>query len=93
MIRRPPRSTLFPYTTLFRSGTERIYKIVLSLRNFSRLDEAEFKKVNVHDGIDSTLMILGNQLKATSGHSEIQVIKEYGDISDVECYQIGRAHV
>ncbi|MEM6401134.1 MAG: ATP-binding protein [Cyanobacteria bacterium P01_D01_bin.116] len=67
-------------------GTERIYKIVLSLRNFSRLDEAEFKKVNVHDGIDSTLMILGNQLKATSGHSEIQVIKEYGDISDVECY-------
>ncbi len=67
-------------------GTERIYKIVLSLRNFSRLDEAEFKKVDVHDGIDSTLMILGNQLKATSAHSEIQVIKEYGDIPNVECY-------
>lgn len=67
-------------------GTERIYKIVLSLRNFSRLDEAEYKKVNIHDGIDSTLMILGNQLKATSVHSEIQVIKEYGDIPDVECY-------
>ncbi|MGB6294657.1 MAG: ATP-binding protein [Rivularia sp. (in: cyanobacteria)] len=67
-------------------GTERIYKIVLSLRNFSRLDEAEFKKVDIHDGIDSTLMILGNQLKATSAHSEIQVIKQYGDIPDVECY-------
>ena len=67
-------------------GTERIYKIVLSLRNFSRLDEAEFKKVDIHDGIDSTLMMLGNQLKATSKHSEIQVIKEYGDIPDVECY-------
>jgi signal transduction histidine kinase len=67
-------------------GTERIYKIVLSLRNFSRLDEAEFKKVDIHDGIDSTLMILGNQLKATSEYSEIQVIKEYGDIPDVECY-------
>ncbi|WP_414624556.1 ATP-binding protein [Calothrix sp. CCY 0018] len=67
-------------------GTERIYKIVLSLRNFSRLDEAEFKKVNIHDGIDSTLMILGNQLKATSAHSQIQVIKEYGDIPNVECY-------
>ncbi len=67
-------------------GTERIYKIVLSLRNFSRLDEAEFKKVNIHDGIDSTLMILGSQLKAASGHDEIQIIKEYGDIPDVECY-------
>jgi signal transduction histidine kinase len=67
-------------------GTERIYKIVLSLRNFSRLDEAEFKKVDIHQGIDSTLMILGNQLKATSKHSEIQVIKEYGDIPLVECY-------
>ncbi|MBV6624877.1 MAG: GHKL domain-containing protein [Rivularia sp. (in: Bacteria)] len=67
-------------------GTERIYKIVLSLRNFSRLDEAEFKEVDVHEGIDSTLMILGNQLKANSKHSEIQVIKEYGDIPDVECY-------
>ena len=67
-------------------GTERIYKIVLSLRNFSRLDEAEFKKVDIHEGIDSTLMILGNQLKATSEHSQIQVIKEYDDIPLVECY-------
>ncbi|MGD1911682.1 MAG: sensor histidine kinase [Rivularia sp. (in: cyanobacteria)] len=67
-------------------GTERIYKIVLSLRNFSRLDESEFKKVDIHEGIDSTLMILGNQLKATSEHSEIQVIKEYDNIPDVECY-------
>ena len=67
-------------------GTERIYKIVLSLRNFSRLDEADFKAVDIHDGIDSTLMILGNQLKASSEHSEIQVIKEYGDIPRVECY-------
>ncbi len=67
-------------------GTERIYKIVLSLRNFSRLDEAEFKKVNIHDGIDSTLMILGNKLRATSKHSEIQVVKEYGDIPVIECY-------
>ncbi|MCJ8279884.1 MAG: ATP-binding protein [Rivularia sp. ALOHA_DT_140] len=67
-------------------GTERIYKIVLSLRNFSRLDEADFKKVDIHEGIDSTLMILGNQLKTTSEHSEVQVIKEYEDIPNVECY-------
>ncbi len=67
-------------------GTERIYKIVLSLRNFSRLDEAEFKKVDIHDGIDSTLMILGNKFKGTAEHSDIQVVKEYGDIPLVECY-------
>ena len=67
-------------------GTERIYKIVLSLRNFSRLDEADFKEVDIHEGIDSTLMILGNQLKATPEHSEIKVVKEYGEIPGVECY-------
>ncbi|BAY87490.1 two-component sensor histidine kinase [Calothrix parasitica NIES-267] len=67
-------------------GTERIYKIVLSLRNFSRLDEADFKEVDIHQGIDSTLMILQNQLKATPKHSEIKVVKEYGEIPGVECY-------
>ncbi|MBF2015966.1 MAG: GHKL domain-containing protein [Rivularia sp. T60_A2020_040] len=67
-------------------GTERIYKIVLSLRNFSRLDEAEFKQVDIHQGIDSTLMILGNKLKTTSQHNEIQIVKDYGDIPFVECY-------
>lgn len=68
------------------AGSERIYKIVLSLRNFSRLDEAEFKEVNIHDGIDSTLIILGNHLKVTPEHSEIQIIKEYSDIPLIECY-------
>ncbi|MDB9380252.1 PAS domain S-box protein, partial [Nodularia sphaerocarpa] len=67
-------------------GTDRIREIVLSLRNFSRLDEAEFKRVNIHDGLDSTLMILQNRLKVKPNHPEILVIKEYGNLPAVECY-------
>ncbi|MBD3560358.1 GAF domain-containing protein, partial [Planktothrix sp. FACHB-1355] len=67
-------------------GVERIRQIVLSLRNFSRLDQAETKPVNIHEGIDSTLMILHHQLKATAENCAIQVIKEYGELPLVECY-------
>ena len=67
-------------------GSDRIREIVLSLRNFSRLDEAEIKPVNLHDGIDNTLMILQHRLKVTSDRPEIQVIKKYGDLSLIECY-------
>jgi two-component system, NtrC family, sensor kinase len=67
-------------------GTERINEIVLSLRNFSRHDEAEFKRVDIHQGIESTLMILQNCLKATPEHPEIIVIKEYGQLPLIECY-------
>ncbi|MFN6569741.1 sensor histidine kinase [Dendronalium sp. ChiSLP03b] len=68
------------------SGTERIRDIVLSLRNFSRLDESEFKAVDIHEGIDNTLMILQHRLKATDKSPEIQVIKNYGNLPNVECY-------
>lgn len=67
-------------------GTTRIREIVLSLRNFARTDEAGMKSVNIHDGIDSTLTILHNQLKAKSTRPEIEVIREYGDLPLVECY-------
>jgi signal transduction histidine kinase len=67
-------------------GAERIKKIILSLRNFSRLDEAVIKDVDIHDGLDSTLMILQNQLKAKSDNTEIQIITEYGNLPRVECY-------
>ncbi|MBD2447099.1 MASE1 domain-containing protein [Nostoc sp. FACHB-152] len=67
-------------------GTDRIRHIVLSLRNFSRMDEAEFKAVDIHAGIDSTLMILQHRLKATSERPEIEVIKDYGNLPLVECY-------
>ncbi|MBD3562283.1 HAMP domain-containing histidine kinase, partial [Planktothrix sp. FACHB-1355] len=67
-------------------GVDRICQIVLSLRNFSRLDEAEMKPVNLHEGIDSTLLILQNRLKLKGGHPSIEVIKEYGNLPEVECY-------
>lgn len=57
-----------------------------SLRNFSRMDESETKSVNIHEGIDSTLMILQNRLKAKPDHPEIQVIQEYANLPLVECY-------
>lgn len=67
-------------------GADRIRQIVLSLRNFSRLDEAEKKPVDIHEGIDSTLMILQNRLKANPAHPAIEIVKEYGDLPRVECY-------
>lgn len=67
-------------------GAERIQKIVLSLRNFSRMDEAQMKSVDIHEGIESTLMILQSRLKKTDGEPGIITIKEYGNLPAVECY-------
>lgn len=67
-------------------GTERIREIVNSLRTFSRLDEAIIKEVDLHEGIDSTLMILNNRLKPTSDGQAIEVIKDYGELPLVDCY-------
>jgi PAS domain S-box-containing protein len=67
-------------------GADRIQLIVASLRTFSRMDEAEMKAVNIHDGIDSTLMILQHRFKAKHNYPEIEVIKEYGQLPLVECY-------
>ena len=67
-------------------GADRIQSIVQSLRVFSRLDEAEVKAVDIHEGIDSTLMILHHRLKAKPDRPEIQVIKNYGNLPKIECY-------
>jgi signal transduction histidine kinase len=67
-------------------GAERIRQIVLSLRNFSRLDEADKKRVDIHSGIDSTLLILHHRLKAKSGHPAIEIVKDYGVLPPVDCY-------
>ncbi len=67
-------------------GADRIRKIVQSLRNFSRLDEAEMKAVDLHEGIDNTLLILENRLQSNANRPAIQVVKDYGDLPFVECY-------
>ncbi|KYC38226.1 ATPase [Scytonema hofmannii PCC 7110] len=67
------------------SGANRISQIVLSLRNFSRLGEEALKKADIHEGIDSTLLMLQHRLQQHKS-GEIQVIKDYGDIPLIECY-------
>ena len=69
-----------------KNGAERIFGIVKSLRIFSRHDEAEMKLADIHEGIDSTLMILQSRLNAKPGWANIQVIKEYGNLPRIECY-------
>lgn len=67
-------------------GTERIRDIVLSLRNFSRLDEQELKSVDIHQGIDSTLLILQHRLKSNGHQPAINVIKKYAQLPLITCY-------
>lgn len=66
-------------------GTERIIEIVNSLRTFSRLDEADMKQVDIHEEIESTLMILQSRLKDNKSSPRIQIIKDYGNIPSLEC--------
>jgi signal transduction histidine kinase len=69
-----------------RMGTDRIRQIVLSLRNFSRIDEAEFKAANLYEGLNNTLLILQHRLKARPERPEIEVIKDYDTLPKIECY-------
>ncbi|MBF2029337.1 MAG: response regulator [Oscillatoriales cyanobacterium C42_A2020_001] len=68
------------------SSAVRIRDISTSLRNFSRSDATYLVAVNIHEGLDSTLMILHHRLKACGDRPEIQVVKHYGQIPLVECY-------
>ena len=67
-------------------GADRIRQIIGSLRTFSRLDEADCKEVDIHSGLDSSLVILEHRIKATSERPAIQIIKDYGELGLVECY-------
>ena len=64
-----------------QAGTDRIHQLVLSLRNFSRLDEAEMKPVDIHEGINNTLVILNHRLAP-----EILLVRQYNELPLVECY-------
>jgi PAS domain S-box-containing protein len=67
-------------------GAERIRGVVRSLRQFSHLDEAAMKPVDIHEGLESTLLILQNRLQAKGGRPGITVIKQYGNLPLVECF-------
>jgi hypothetical protein len=67
-------------------GTDRIREIVRSLRNFSRLDEADVRAVDLHEGLESTLLILQHRLKPGMSNAVIAIEKYYGELPLVECY-------
>jgi len=67
-------------------GVERIRQLVVSLRNFSRSDQAQKKGVDIHEGIESTLLILQHRIKAQCDRDTVKIIKEYGNLPLVECY-------
>ena len=69
-----------------RLGTDRIRKIVLSLRNFSRLDESAIKQTDIHEGLENTLMILSSRLKSTALRPAIKVVKAYERLPAIDCY-------
>ncbi|MEG4009483.1 PAS domain-containing protein [Microcoleus sp. Pol11C1] len=69
-----------------QEGANRIKQIVLSLRNFSRLDETARKVIDIHEGIESTLVILQHRLQPQQKRREIQLIKNYGTLPKIECY-------
>ncbi|MCT7985614.1 ATP-binding protein [Laspinema sp. A4] len=69
-----------------KGGAERIRDLVDALRNFMRLNESELKAVDIHEGINSTLLILQHRFKGKGGSPGIQIIKAYGNLPEVECY-------
>ena len=69
-----------------RSGAERIQKIVLSLRNFSRKDESELKEIDLHEGIENTLILLGHRLKSQPRRPAISIVRDYTLVPSIYCY-------
>lgn len=63
------------------TGTQRVAEIVRRLKSFARLDEADKKTVNIHDGLDDSLMMVHHEIK-----NRIDINKEYGDIPHIACY-------
>lgn len=67
-------------------GAERIQKIVVSLRTFSRMDEADVKAVNIHGGIESTSMILQSRSKSKGSRLAIEIRRDYAKLPLITCY-------
>uniref|UniRef100_A0A7C3VGZ3 histidine kinase n=1 Tax=Planktothricoides sp. SpSt-374 TaxID=2282167 RepID=A0A7C3VGZ3_9CYAN len=68
-------------------GAENLRELVLSLKDFSRMDSGAMKPVAIHEGLDNILLILQHRLKGKGGMGAIEVVKEYGELPLVECYQ------
>lgn len=77
---------LYKLIDSMKTGAERVRTIVLGLRTFSRLDESELKTIDIHEGIESALMLLQHRLESRDGTPEIEVLKNYGDLPKITCY-------
>jgi two-component system, NtrC family, sensor kinase len=71
--------------TSLKIGSQRIHKIVMSLQNFSRLNEAQLKQVDIHDGLNSTLVILQQRLNINE-EVKIKIERDFEDLPIIECY-------
>ncbi|MDB9511061.1 response regulator [Kamptonema animale CS-326] len=80
------REDLMKLLNSLNIGSERIRQLVRSLQNFSRLDESAAKAIDLHEGIESTLLILQYRLKAKPDHLGIKIVRDYGDLPLVKCY-------
>lgn len=69
-----------------KTGAERIRETVVSLRNFARHDEAEYKAVDIHEGIDNALVLLQYRFHDDNGEQTVQVNKNYQKLPKIECY-------
>ena len=69
-----------------QNGSDRIGKIILGLRNFSRLDEADLKPVDIHEGLENTLTIVQHRLETSGDRQGIAIVKDYGTLPPVPCY-------
>jgi len=72
--------------TSMKVGSNRIRQVVLSLQKFLKTDQNEMKPTDIHEGLESTLLILQHRLKPSIEHPEITVIKDYGQLPPVDCY-------
>ncbi|WP_413258817.1 ATP-binding protein [Floridanema fluviatile] len=72
--------------TSMKQGSERVRDVVQTLRNFSRLDESDLKSANLHEGLESTVMMIDHRLKSTNQRPAIEVVREYNELPFVECY-------
>ncbi|WP_017663366.1 ATP-binding protein [Baaleninema simplex] len=76
----------FNVVTSMQEGAERIRKIILSLKNFARLDEVGMKRVDLHEGIESTLSILQHRCRGQGKRPDIEIVRAFGDVPKVECF-------
>ncbi|MBD1811036.1 hybrid sensor histidine kinase/response regulator [Microcoleus vaginatus DQ-U2] len=77
---------LLKIVSSMRTGSDRIRQIILSLQDFSRSDRSGWQLFDVSDGLENTLLLLQHRLPAREGRRDIKVMKEFGNLPQIECY-------